>query len=87
MHNSRLGYLTTDPKNLGTALKITVRIKLPKLSKDGRLAALLKALNLNPKFHVVKDTPQMNESNENDGNKKSHVLEISSLQTLGKSEV
>ena len=55
MHTERLGYLTTDPKNLGTALKLTVRIRLPKLTNDGRLSALLKSLNLDHKYNVVKE--------------------------------
>ena len=84
MHNNRLGYLTTDPANLGTALKISVRIRIPKLNKDGRLPALLKSLNLNHKYRIIKETDSKTDANED---KKSDILEISSLQTLGQSEV
>ena len=83
MHNKRLGYLTTDPKDLGTALKLSVRIKLPKLAKDGRLAALLKSLNLSHRYRVVNEAKNDNESIDD----KTQILEISSIQTLGKSEV
>lgn len=86
MHTERLGYLTTDPKNLGTALKLTVRIRLPKLTNDGRLSALLKSLNLDHKYNVVKETEEKI-PNESSQNKKSSIVEISSVQTLGKSEV
>ena len=33
-HNDHLGYITSCPTNLGTALRASVHIKLPKLSKD-----------------------------------------------------
>ena len=33
MWNSHLGYLATCPSNLGTAMKVSVQIKLPRLSK------------------------------------------------------
>ena len=33
-HNEHLGYITSCPTNLGTALRGSVHIKLPKLSKD-----------------------------------------------------
>ena len=85
MHSKRLGYLTTDPANLGTALKLSVRIKLPKLAKDGRLAALLKSLNLNHRYRLINDAKKGDEQSEAD--EKVTILEISSIQTLGKSEV
>jgi creatine kinase len=91
MHNERLGYLTTDPANLGTALKLTVRIKLTNLAKDGRLAALLKSLDLNSKYHVVKKKNESDDNasgDESDSVKNSVILEISSVPiTLGQSEV
>lgn len=73
MYDSRLGYLTTDPKDLGTGLKFSARMKLPALSQDHRISALLKMLNLNQKYKRI-------ESEEN-------VLEVSSSRTMGKSEV
>jgi len=33
-HNDHLGYITSCPTNLGTALRASVHIKLPKLCKD-----------------------------------------------------
>lgn len=74
MYNNRLGYLTTDPKDLGTALKLSVRIKLTHLSKDQRISALLKMVDLSQKYKVVGEAT--------DG-----ILEISSSRTMGKSEI
>lgn len=70
----RLGYLTTDPKNVGTALKLSVRIKLPQLSKDSRISALLKMFNLSQHYKVV--SPE-----------EPFILEITSSKSMGKSEV
>lgn len=75
--NSKLGYLTTDPKDLGTGIKLSVHIKLPTLSQDRRVSALLKMFQLNQKYKVV----------ENDDKKDGDVLEISSVKTMGKTEV
>ena len=33
-HNEHLGYITSCPTNLGTALRASVHIKLPELAKD-----------------------------------------------------
>jgi creatine kinase/arginine kinase len=33
-HDEHLGFITSCPTNLGTALRGSVHIKLPKLSKD-----------------------------------------------------
>ena len=85
MYHSNLGYLTTDPSDLGTALKLSARIKLPKLSQDGRLTAVLKKLNMNNKYRTIEEESKTNESAESNGNK--GLLEICSIQTLGRSEV
>jgi arginine kinase len=33
-HDDHLGYITSCPTNLGTALRASVHIRLPKLGKD-----------------------------------------------------
>lgn len=33
-HDEHLGYITSCPTNLGTAMRASVHIRLPKLSKD-----------------------------------------------------
>lgn len=80
MHNSHLGYITTDPKNLGTALKLSVRINLPKLSKDSRVSTVLKFLNLSQNFRIIDEDKKTDES-------ESSILEIAATPTLGRSEV
>ena len=46
-HDERLGYLTFCPTNLGTTVRASVHIKLPKLSKDyEKLEDLARLLNL-----------------------------------------
>ena len=36
-HNNHLGYITSCPTNLGTALRASVHIKLPKLMRNKKL--------------------------------------------------
>jgi protein-arginine kinase len=84
MHNKHLGYVTTSPSNLGTGMKIIVQMKIPKLSQDGRLVAVLKKLNLNFKYCLYNKQNKLIKQEEADNNT---IVEISSLITLGKSEV
>lgn len=86
MHNNHLGYVTTDPKNLGTTLKLTVRINLPNLCHDSRLSAILKLLNLNQSFKLIGENFDIDEPLDKEDTGHS-VVEISSKMTLGKSEV
>lgn len=88
MKTKHLGYLTTDPKNLGTGLKISVRIKLPKLSKDARLQTLLKIFNLSQSYRIVNELQSNDDFDlDEDDDRDKSILEISSIMTLGKSEV
>jgi protein-arginine kinase len=86
MHDARLGYITTDPKNLGTALKLSVRMKLPKLSRDGRLSTLLKTNNLTMTSRMVAEIQKVSDIDEVVDAENS-IVEVSSVVTLGKSEV
>ena len=52
MHDKHLGYITTSPSNLGTAMKISVLMKIPNLTQDSRLIAVLKKINLNFKYRL-----------------------------------
>lgn len=87
MKSNHLGFVTSDPKNLGTALKISVQIKLPKLSEDSRIHAILKTLNLSHTFNILKEENHDELSLEKPTSKNNSILVISSIQTLGKSEV
>lgn len=83
MYNDHLGYITTDPKDLGTGLKLSARLRLPKLSKDGRLSTLLKANKLGLSSRMVAE--KVTDSNSDD--QVDPVVEVTSTVTLGKSEV
>ena len=86
MQNEHLGYITSDPKNLGTALKLSIRMKLPKLSGDGRLSTLLKLNNLSQTYRIVGETQKVSEEEVKNDSDRS-IVEITSNITLGKSEV
>lgn len=87
MTNNQLGYITSDPKNLGTALKISVRMKLPMLAKDSRIQTYLKALNISQTFRLIEEPINDDLDSSEDSAKESSIIEISSINTLGKSEV
>lgn len=86
MYNKHLGYVTTDPKNLGTTLKLTVRVNLPNLCHDSRLSAILKSLNLSQSFKLIGENFDIDEPVDK-GDTAHSIAEISSKVTLGKSEV
>jgi protein-arginine kinase len=86
MHNDHLGYITSDPKNLGTALKLSARIKLPRLSRDGRLSTLLKMNGLSMSTRMVAEVQQVSEVDEVVDAENS-IVEVTSVTSLGKSEV
>ncbi len=66
-------------------MKLSVRIKLPKLSKDGRLSTLLKMFNLSQHYRVLNE-PLKDQNNEEVA-ETSSIVEVASSITLGKSEV
>ena len=76
-HNSHLGYLTSCPTNLGTALRASVHIKLPKLSaKKDEFQAIADKYNVQIRgIH--------GEHSESVGG----VYDISNKRRLGRSEV
>lgn len=61
---------------------MSVRIKLPKLSKDGRLSTLLKMFNLSQHYRVLNEPNNTNQEAESNS-----IVEVASSITLGKSEV
>lgn len=92
-----MGFLTTDPANVGTALKMSVRLRIPNLSRSGRLPVVLKLTELSQNFNVVPvkdgglddnlDDPTYKEGEEDFGDEAAGSHEIYSYQTLGQSEV
>ncbi|XP_055333748.1 creatine kinase B-type-like [Paramacrobiotus metropolitanus] len=73
MWNDHLGFVTTCPSNLGTALRASVFIKLPRLSQDPRFPAIVKKLGLHKRA-----VPEL----QNSG-----VYDMSNVDRLGISEV
>lgn len=76
-YDSRLGYLTSCPTNLGTAMRASVHICLPKLSSD---MATLKQIT---DEHHLQIRGVHGEHTESD----SHIFDISNSRRLGVTEV
>jgi creatine kinase/arginine kinase len=75
-HDDHLGYITSCPTNLGTALRASVHIKLPKLMKNK------KTFNeIADKYHVQIRGIHGEHTETNDG-----VFDISNKRRLGRSE-
>ena len=76
-HNEHLGYITSCPTNLGTALRASVHIKLPKLCKDkSEFNAIA------DKFYVQIRGIHGEHTETDDG-----TYDISNKRRLGRSEV
>jgi len=75
-HNDHLGYITSCPTNLGTALRASVHIKLPKLSAD-----MTKFKEIADKFNVQIRGSGGETSDTSDG-----IFDISNKRRLGRSE-
>ena len=75
-HDEHLGYITSCPTNLGTAMRASVHIKLPKLSKD---MAAFKAIA--DKFYVQIRGIHGEHSESADA-----TFDISNKRRLGRSE-
>ena len=75
-HAEHLGYITSCPTNLGTAMRASVHIKLPKLSKDW------------PKFQTIADLYYVQIRGIHGEHSKSAdaVFDISNKRRLGRSE-
>lgn len=76
-HDERLGYITSCPTNLGTGLRASVHIKLPKLgNKKEEFESIAN------KYHVQIRGAHGEHTETND-----HVYDISNMRRLGRSEV
>lgn len=75
-HSKRFGYLTFCPTNLGTTLRASVHIKVPKLAASGELAPLCEKLKLQPRGVDGEHTES-----------KGGVYDISNKRRLGISEL
>lgn len=76
-HDDHLGYITSCPTNLGTALRASVHIRLPKLSKNrGKFEEIAQ------KYHV-----QIRGIHGEHTESEEPVFDISNMRRLGFSEV
>lgn len=75
-HNDHLGYITSCPTNLGTALRASVHIELPNLMKD-----MKKFQGIADQFNVQIRGSHGEHSDTSDG-----VFDISNRRRLGRSE-
>ena len=75
-HDDHLGYITSCPTNLGTALRASVHIKLPKLMKNKT-----KFNEIADKYYVQIRGIHGEHTETNDG-----VFDISNRRRLGRSE-
>jgi arginine kinase len=75
-HNSHLGYITSCPTNLGTALRASVHIKLPKLAQNWEQFEAIAA-----KYNVQIRGSKGEHSDTSDG-----IFDISNRRRLGRSE-
>jgi len=75
-HDDHLGYITSCPTNLGTALRASVHIKLPKLMKNKT-----KFNEIADQYHVQIRGIHGEHTETNDG-----VFDISNKRRLGRSE-
>jgi arginine kinase len=75
-HDEHLGYITSCPTNLGTALRASVHIKLPKLMKNKKVFN-----EIADKYHVQIRGIHGEHTETNDG-----TFDISNKRRLGRSE-
>ena len=75
-HDDHLGYITSCPTNLGTAMRASVHIKLPKLMADKETFNKVAA-----EYEVQIRGTHGEHTETNDG-----TFDISNLRRLGKSE-
>ena len=74
MQNATHGYISTCPGNLGTGMKASVRMRIPKLLKHFRIEELLRRLRLKKEQSWI------------DGKLSDSLVDISNLDTVGITE-
>jgi creatine kinase len=79
VHDPRLGYLTSCPTNVGTAMRASVHVRLSKLGRMSGFEGLVGRLRLEVRG-------RHGEGDSGDG-RYTGVFDVSNLERLGKSEV
>ena len=76
LHNNHVGYITSCPTNLGTALRASVHIHLPKLAQNW------------PRFQAIADqyNVQIRGSHGEHSDTSDGIFDISNKRRLGRSE-
>ena len=80
--NKKYGYLTSNLSDLGTALKVSVMVNLPALSKTGNLRALINTI----RDFNVEICGEYGKVTKNNINNEETIFQISNKQTLGITE-
>ena len=80
--NKKYGYLTSNLSDLGTALKVSVMVNLPALSKTGNLRALINTI----RDFNVEICGEYGKVTKNNINNEGTIFQISNKQTLGITE-
>jgi len=77
VYHEKFGYLTFCPTNIGTGLRASVHVKLPKLAASGKLNAMCESLNLQARGLNGESQKTMS---------KEGIYDISNKIRIGKSE-
>ena len=77
MHNDHLGYILTCPSNLGTGLRASIMVKVPKLSARSDFKALMGKMKLQARGGAGVDSTENPEG----------IFDISNSDRIGISEV
>ena len=80
--NKKYGYLTSSLNDIGTALKVSVMVNLPALSKTGNLRALINTI----RDFNVEICGEYGKVTKNNVNSEETIFQISNKQTLGITE-
>ena len=55
VRHDKFGYLTFCPTNIGTGLRASVHVKVPKTAETGKLKEICEGLNLQPRGIFIND--------------------------------
>lgn len=77
MHNEHLGYILTCPSNLGTGLRASIMVKVPKLSSRPDFKQLLGKMKLQARGGAGVDSTENSQG----------IFDISNADRIGISEV
>jgi protein-arginine kinase len=59
VRHDKFGYLTFCPTNIGTGLRASVHVKVPKTADSGKLKEICEGLNLQPRGKLLKTSQKI----------------------------